>query len=212
MTTSDWVMVFVVLAAPLLAVQAQKFIERMREKRQRKLAIFFQLMATRATRVAPQHVQALNMIDIEFYGRKIFRFRYQNRKEKKVSETWKEYHDHLNQPYKEDEFKLWVKRNNELFTDLLYEMAISLGFDFDKVQLKRGVYFPRAHDEQELAQLIIRDNLVKILTGDKALPMEIVSFPVSEEALDKQNKVQDSLLEYLAGDTVVKVKLVEDKD
>ena len=74
MTTSDWVMVFAVLIAPLLAVQAQKFIERMREKRQRKLSIFFQLMATRATRVAPQHVQALNMIDIEFYGKRYFDF------------------------------------------------------------------------------------------------------------------------------------------
>jgi len=212
MTTSDWVLVFAVLVAPLLAVQAQKFIERMREKRQRKISIFYQLMATRATRVAPQHVEALNMIDIEFYGRKIFRFRHQNGKEKKVSEAWKEYHDHLNQPFEEEEFKSWVKRGDELFTDLLYEMAISIGFHFDKIQLKRGVYFPRAHDQQELAQLIIRDNLVKILTGKKALPMEVVSFPVSEEALDKQNKVQDSLIEYLAGDTVIKVKLVEDKD
>jgi hypothetical protein len=75
------------------------------------------------------------------------------------------------------------------------------------VQLKRGVYYPRAHDENELAQLTIRDGLVKILTGEKALPMEVTSFPVSAEDAGRQREVQERLLDHLKGQTAIRVRL-----
>jgi hypothetical protein len=75
--TIDWTfrvgelaIVFATLLGPVLAVQAQKWIERAREKTQRKIAIFRTLMATRATFLSPAHVEALNAIPIEFYGNK----------------------------------------------------------------------------------------------------------------------------------------------
>lgn len=38
--TAEWLIIFATVAGPILAVQAQKFIERMRETRQRKLRLF----------------------------------------------------------------------------------------------------------------------------------------------------------------------------
>jgi len=99
MTISDWFIVLAVLLAPLLAVQVQKWIEKFRERHQRKLYVFTTLMATRATRLSPEHVQALNMIDLAFYGRKILNQRYQTKAEQSITEAWKKYLDQLATPY-----------------------------------------------------------------------------------------------------------------
>ena len=87
MKVADWVMVAAILCGPVLAVQAQKWIEVAREKRNRRLNVFKRLMATRGALLSPAHVEALNMIDLEFAGR--------GRKNETVKTRWKEYLDHL---------------------------------------------------------------------------------------------------------------------
>jgi hypothetical protein len=67
MTTSDWAIVSATLLGPILAVQAQKWLERWRDYRNRKMWVFQTLMATRAARLEAEHVRALNMIDLVFY-------------------------------------------------------------------------------------------------------------------------------------------------
>uniref|UniRef100_UPI002AA29EDF DUF6680 family protein n=2 Tax=Serratia TaxID=613 RepID=UPI002AA29EDF len=64
----DAIMTGAVILGPIFAVQVQKYLEQFREKKQRRLNIFRSLMSTRAERLNREHVQALNMIDIEFYG------------------------------------------------------------------------------------------------------------------------------------------------
>jgi hypothetical protein len=64
MSLTDLLIVCATLIAPLLAIQAQKWLERFREDQERKLRVFKTLMATRATVVSAEHVQALNMIDL----------------------------------------------------------------------------------------------------------------------------------------------------
>lgn len=93
MTQTEVLIVISTLIAPLLAVQAQKWLERYREDHERKLRVFKILMATRAATVSPDHVQALNMIDLEFQGEKC----------KKVRTEWKTYLDHLGSFPKDDE-------------------------------------------------------------------------------------------------------------
>src|SRR5258708_29650788 len=97
LTASVWLVVLATIAGPVVAVQAQKFIERAREKREGRRRLFYALMGTRAARVAPGHVRALNMIDLEFYGPKIFGFRLQFSSEKGVINTSRICHDHRNQ-------------------------------------------------------------------------------------------------------------------
>jgi hypothetical protein len=203
---AEWLIILATVMGPILAVQTQKFIERWREKQERKLRIFQALMATRTARVSPGHVEALNMIDIVFYK--------QGPKEKRVVDAWRLYQDHLNdtQDHQTSEsLARWGKKGDDLFTDLLYAMAQALNYDFDKVYLKRGVYSPRAHGEEQVAQLMIRDSLVKILSGEQPLPMKVVSIPVSEGDTQKQRQIWDGLLECLAGNRSIKIKLEEDK-
>ena len=88
-------------------------------------------------------------------------------------------------------------------------MGIALGFDFDKVLLKRGVYTPRVHNEAENAQLSIRDSLVKILSGQQPIPMAVTHFPFSQDAVTLQEKVQSALLASLNGDKPLKVSIEE---
>lgn len=169
MTISDWLVIFAILIAPILAIQIQKFIEARKEARGRKMQIFRALMATRATPLYPAHVEALNMIDIEFY------------KSTKVVETWKLLHDNFTNYPKDPKAKDYEtklsscsEKSNDLLTDLLYEMSKVLGYSFDKVLLKRGCYIPKGHGDFQLEQDFIRRGLVHLLWGEKPLAIKVV--------------------------------------
>lgn len=158
MKVSDWVMVAAIVLGPILAVQVAKFLEGQRERRRARLGIFHTLMRTRAARVSPHHVEALNAIDLYF------------RKDKRVAEAWKVYLDHLN-AVNEKDVEAWARRGDDYFVDLLAGMASVLKYDFDKVELRRGIYAPRAHGEAELDSLVIRRSLAEILSGKRAVPV-----------------------------------------
>ncbi len=73
--------VLATLVSPFLTLWLQKIYT---EKRVKKLNIFKTLMATRADVISIKHVEALNMIDIEFY------------KKKNIEHAWNIYRNHLN--------------------------------------------------------------------------------------------------------------------
>lgn len=77
-----------IILGPILAVQAEKVLQRRRENRNRQVGIFKVLMATRGAVLSAAHVEALNRIDLEFSTSKECT---------KVIETWKEYFDNLRQ-------------------------------------------------------------------------------------------------------------------
>ncbi len=168
-----------VILGPILAVQAQKFLEQFREKKRRRLEIFRTLMSTRAEILHRNHVQALNMIDIEFYGWMIpiIKTRYQSPQEQAVTHAWKIYNSHLNKfgEYKDESH--WITKRQELLTELLYTMALALNYDFDKVQLLRDCYRPEAYNNLENLQAGILLSLAEVLKGDKAIPMVITNIP-----------------------------------
>jgi hypothetical protein len=167
----DWLMILAVLLSPFLAVYANNFIERRRQARERRLNIFKTLMATRAATLSPEHVQALNMIDIEFYGK--------HRKSKEVLQAWRSYLDHLGDQ-KSFTDTSWAERRLELFIDLMHKMSVCLGYDFDKVHIKRTSYFPKGFGELEDDQTIIRKGIVAWLKGDLSVPMRVTDFPDME--------------------------------
>lgn len=177
MEIKDIVMILAVIAGPILAVQAQKYIESIKESRNRKLGIFHTLMSTRATRLAQDHVAALNMIDIEFYGETRFGKRSQSTGEKKITNAWKIYNDHLNSKASDARIEAWADKSDELFTSLLYAMAQYLGYEFDEVQLKRDCYRPIAHGDIENDQHKLRQGLVAVLDGKKSIPMAVTYLP-----------------------------------
>jgi hypothetical protein len=177
METKNLIMILAVIAGPILAVQAQKYIESIKETKNRKLRIFHALMSTRATRLAQDHVAALNMIDIAFYGKTRLGKRNQSAGEKKITNAWKVYNDHLNNKATEERIDTWLDKSDELFTSLLYAMAQYLGYEFDEVQLKRDCYRPIAHGDIENEQHKLRQGLVAVLDGKKSIPMAVTYLP-----------------------------------
>jgi len=166
-------MVIAIIAGPILAVQAQKWVERLRKRKEHKEGIFHTLMTTRGTPMDRDRVRALNMIDLAFS--------INRRKEKKVVHAWRTYHDHLySAPFDREasdyktKFDMWNTKSNELFNELLFQMATSLTYSFDKVHLKRGGYTPGGWDIDEIARLYLRDSVVDLFQGKKSFPVHIV--------------------------------------
>lgn len=182
MTISDWLVIAAIIIAPILALQIQKFIESRKQLNERKMYIFRTLMATRATPLSPLHVEALNMIDIVFH------------KDKRLVDAWKllldnfaNYPKDLKDPNYQTKLTASAEKSNELLTDLLYEMAKSLNFDFDKVHLKRGAYIPKGHADFELEQNFIRRSLVELFLEKKSIPINIVEHKETTQDLDKND-------------------------
>lgn len=171
MTISNALMIIALILGPILAVQAQKRIESWRKGRESKLSIFKTLMSTRATRLSPHHVEALNMIDLEFSGK--------DPREKAVRNAWKFYLDQLNDvprnhedPTYQTKLDIWSGKSTDCFVDLLDTMSQSVGYTFDKVHLKKAGYIPQAYTDLENDFSLIRRGTLDMLNGKKALPVK----------------------------------------
>ncbi|MBI5638602.1 MAG: hypothetical protein HZA03_11605 [Nitrospinae bacterium] len=164
------IMIIAIVVGPVAAVQVQGWLERAREEKRRKIQLFTTLMATRATILSPLHVEALNRIDIEFY------------KDKKIRDLWKALFDNFESYPKDVADKDYPRRleacnekSMDLRVELLFEMAISLGYDIDKVHIKRVVYQPQVHNWIETEENVIRHGWAQVLVGNKPLPISLIN-------------------------------------
>lgn len=196
--TRDWFIILATLLGPILAVQAQKAVERFRDIRGRKLWVFQTLMATRAARLSTEHVQALNMIDIVFYGSRRLLGR-RSASEQRVVDAWKEYHDHLNTKFDDAHVSLWNTQGEEIFVNLLFAVSQDVGYKFDRVQLKKGAYSPVAHGALEQQQNAIRQLAIAVLSGERALKMEVTDLPFDQKAAATQLELSGRLCDALDG-------------
>lgn len=170
MKIQDWLMILSVLAGPIIAVQLTRFVDSKKEQRDRKLQIFKTLMATRAYTVSPQHVEALNRIDLEFSNK--------HKKERNVVYAWKEYLDLLGDTdMPRDQ---WGTKRVELLVELLHSMAHVLNYEFDKTHIKNSAYAPVAHGDIEAQQTAVRMGVIKILEGKCELPMYVTNLHPTE--------------------------------
>jgi len=167
MQIQDWLMIGAVLVGPIIAVQLTRFIDNAKEKRDRKLYIFKTLMATRAYIISPQHVEALNRIDLEFSNK--------HKKERKVVYAWKEYLDLLTD--KQIPRDQWATKRLDHLVDLLHEMASVLSYEFDKTHIKNAAYAPVAHSDIEDQQTAMRIGMIDILEGKRDLRMHVTNLP-----------------------------------
>jgi hypothetical protein len=156
-------------------------------------------MATRGARTSPEHVQALNMIDFEFYGN--------GAKDRAVLEAWNEHRDHLNTPYTAETVSHWVLRQDELFVELLVRMSLCLGYRFDRRHIKNSAYSPVAHGNLERDQNIIRAGLVDLFSKRFAVP--VLAVPATKQEADEQSRIRELLTEYLQPDRCLKVEIVD---
>src|SRR2546426_6488477 len=156
MAVAEILTIIAILLSPLFALRVSDRLADLKDKKQRRFRVYRTLMASRATRLAPDHVEALNLIDVEFHG--------SDKKSKAVLNAWKAYLDHLNTE-REPNTAVWDSKKDDLFVDLLYEMSRHVGYDFDKTHIRRTSHYPMGHGHLEIHQDIIRKALPAILQG-----------------------------------------------
>lgn len=192
---SDWIIAGCTLLGPVLAVQAQKWVESFREKRARRLTIFRTLMATRAQNLSPAHVEALNAVPIDFY------------KDRKVMDAWEEYFMHLSNTQIAAD-PTWGPRRVDLFVKLLAVIGSRVGYQFNVAEMNR-IYFPTAHGDLDEQQNFVRRAVVGLLKGDISLPVAIKSAPSSPEVVALQAELTAKMSRAYNEDGSLRVAIVE---
>lgn len=157
--------IIAIIVGPIAALEVQRRLDKGREAKNRKLWIFKTLMSFRATPLAPQFVQALNLIDIEFDNK--------NEREKAVRTAWKVLLDHLGELATPNQPPNINEKTATLSTNLLIAMGKSLGYEFDEIQIKKGAYYPMGLGNVEQEQHAVRRGILDVLQGRRRVPVGI---------------------------------------
>jgi hypothetical protein len=80
-----------------------------------------------------------------------------------------------NDPVGDPNLARWNDRVTELVTDMLLQMAESLGYHFDRVGLKRNAYYPRGWNDIETEQAKLRQAAIVVFEGGKPLKVELTN-------------------------------------
>jgi len=159
--------VLAIIAAPITALWVQRKGDDRRAARARKEAIFRTLWTNRARPAYITRVDALNMIDVEFFG------------ERKILDAWADLFAHYKSDYKGEGVSEaeQIRRHSEKYASLLYEIAQSLGYTMGKTHIRDDIYRPDIHNEVDAIDLqtrrLTRDIMVALNSMD-ALPVRFI--------------------------------------
>jgi hypothetical protein len=218
----DILVLIAIALGPFFGIWAHGKLEDRKRAYDRRLDVFKTLMATRAVLLSPQHVEALNRIDIEFTGKK----------HKKVRDAWSAYLDHLGsgpkypdlppagsndtalKKYDEEKrhydqvLATWSERSLDRLATLLSAMATLFSYeDFDEVRIKKAAYRPQAHANIELQQQLLLYSANEVFTGRRSIGMYVANWP---EQTDEQKTVLGKLTQSIGEDGAYRVRLIRD--
>jgi hypothetical protein len=151
-----------IIAAPIIALEVQRRLEANRARRERREVIFKALWVNRRRQFWVARVDALNMIDVEFFG------------EKKVLDAWDDLRAHY---FKQDHpglnnEQIFAERE-EKFATLLFEISQVLGYPFGRTQIRDNIYRPELHGKFDEIEFETRSRVLDLLRSD-ALPIRFV--------------------------------------
>ncbi|MBL28137.1 MAG: hypothetical protein CMM50_11390 [Rhodospirillaceae bacterium] len=154
---------------PIAAVLVTRWIDGIGLKRERRMQVFRDLMRTRRLRLSPDHVGALNLVEIEFHG------------EAETIGAWKEYLGSLNKIVPEnitnEELDTLFREQDRLLTKLLHAMSCSLKFKIEQLDIFDGGYTPKGWNDIENQQQAMRLLLIDLLKGNRAIPIASMMHP-----------------------------------
>jgi hypothetical protein len=153
--------IFAIVYGPIKAVNITRENEKLRAATDRKYFILSDLMRTRRSRLDGVHIGALNLVELEFYGNEKVVFAYRN------------YSRNLSTPVPQGEKELdaFIQQRDDYFTDLLFEIASSLGYHFDKRDISRLGYFPEGVSRYQESTNANAHLLREVLEGRRAIPI-----------------------------------------
>jgi hypothetical protein len=198
------------LAGPVLAVQAQKWVERATERRRARRTVFHSLMANRATRLSDDFVRSLNLIDLEFSPKFL-----RKKRDRAVINAWRAlFGEYMqgSQSEAEAEIVAWRQRVDDRLVTLLNTMSIALGYDFSEEELRRGIYYPKGRVDLENTQLAILQGLRQVLDGSKPLPMKLTDAPINPDATTLQKLLTEKMAKAYGEDGALRIRVLHEGD
>ena len=154
-----WAIIFATFFGPIFAVLVTRYVDKQRERHQRRLYVFRTLMGTRKSQLSPEHIGALNLIEIDFHG------------ETKVINAWKQYFQNLSTTPDTRNPEQFFRTRQGLFVKLLSEMSKPLKIEIEQLDMFEGGYFPQASADLEAQQAAIRKLFTEISAGTRGLPI-----------------------------------------
>ncbi|MGD0724858.1 MAG: DUF6680 family protein [Spirochaetia bacterium] len=161
----DVLTILALLGGPVIAVRIIRRLDDRKERRDRRLGVFRDLMSSRAYMVSWQHVQALNRIDVEFTLDE----------DKEIIASWKAYLNFLTVKGLSNEE--WALRRAEHEVELLQTMGKVLGYSFDKTDLMTLAYHPQLHTDIDTFQEEMRTAFRGLMAGTRAIPIFVYPTP-----------------------------------
>lgn len=159
-----WAIVLATFFGPVVAILITRWGDRIREKRTRQLHIFRVLLATRRQNITNEHVTALNLIEVDFYG------------VDSIQASWRAYHRHLNSapPGRQmtpPENEVFVREGNDHLAKLIFSIAEHLRFSMSELDIRNGGYAPDGWRYRDERLGVIQEFAKEIALGRRSLPI-----------------------------------------
>jgi hypothetical protein len=133
-------------------------------------------MATRRMAISNEHVNAINLVEVEFY------------KCKSVEAAWVNYKNHLNDTNRPED-EAWREKKENLLAKLLAEIASVLGFKIPAIDIFKGGYAPGGWAARDALGLGALEFIRDLSMTKKTLPIWVAGPPVPpQDAPSKDNK------------------------
>jgi hypothetical protein len=157
-----WSILLATFLGPIAAVLVTRYVDRLRQKYDRRLYIFRTLMATRRSNLSPEHIAAFNQIELDFQN------------DPDVMTPYRALMKHLNTPFDYAKENNRVARERQsLRTKILSAMAKNLHIRVEQLEILEGGYMPQGHVDVEREQTAIRRLLTEIADGKRSFPVQI---------------------------------------
>jgi hypothetical protein len=196
-TTNEMLTIIALVAGPIMAVLITRHLDDSRTYRARRMDVFRTLMRTRRAILTPDHIGALNLVEIEFA------------KDLSVMAAWKLLFTNFGNPQarREDERldgitnQAEIVKRNELFgqrlsqerqsllAKLLHQMARTLGFKVEQLEIFEGGYTPQFWVNVESEQETIRKFAVDLATANRALPIAVIDYRSAEQVMSEGQRI-----------------------
>lgn len=177
-------MIVAILLGPVLAVLVTRYVDQKRNLRERQMYVFRTLMKTRRLNTSTDHVGALNLVEIEFYGINAVIDPYKDLIRHFAAQHARKIEEQSGPNLSKDEQRFAdLKFNdrinderNKLLTKLLHAIGRELGFNIEQLEIFEGGYTPQGWVDVDTEQRLIRRYLIDLYAGRRVVPVGVVDF------------------------------------
>lgn len=176
MEAKDWWLLIGAVMGPILAVAATRIVDELRDNRARRNAVFVSLMSTRRAQLTPEHVQALNLIEIEFANsqRVISELKaYMALMEERTLPLSRFERDEAVKSAQKQADEDLIRRRRRAFGSLVQAIGKKIGRNVDRYDIVEGGYYPGGWGEAETLQLDNMRRINDILNWRERFPVHL---------------------------------------